>query len=92
MPSWKNEEEFWKLVVRHGLPWFRRFRRSTSIEQVDAALTDWPAWLELRSKIQPGDQIWPFLFPRSKKYWGKKRGYVVLRSRSFVGGLVTISE
>lgn len=92
MFTWDNDAEFWSLVVRHGLPWFRFIRHSCPLRKVDVALRNHPDWDELRSKIQPDDEIWPFRFPRSGRYWGKKYGYVVLRRGQFLGGIITTVE
>lgn len=46
-------------------------------------------WATLKAEIAPGDEIWRFRYPRSKRYWGGASGYVVLRNGSFVGGVVT---
>jgi hypothetical protein len=91
MFHWSNEDEFWALVVRHGLPRFRFFRRSAALAELETTLHS-PEWQKLRALIQPGDKIWPFCFPGKRRYWGNKYGYVVLRRGKFVGGIVTVSE
>jgi hypothetical protein len=90
--AWANEEEFWSQVMRHGLPRFRWFRRPVAVDEVDVALGERPDWIKLRWKVIPGDVIWPFRYPRSRRVWGHHEGFVVLRAGRLVGGVVTISS
>jgi len=85
------EAEFWERAAREGLPQFRFLRRSLSPEQLDRVLLSTRLegeWLQLRSQLQSGDQLWPFEFP-VRSYLGMRRGYLVLRRGRPVGGVVT---
>jgi len=81
-----DEADFWRRVVREGLPRFRWLRPS-----VDAATLDLhgPDWLRLKERIQPGDKVWPFKL-QVRSYLGMRSGFVVLRRGEFVGGIVTL--
>lgn len=87
-----DETEFWRQAATRGLPWFRMFRRSISIEQIDREMSGSSLeseWLTLRAKMQPGDQIWPFKFD-VRSYLGMRSGYIVLRKGKPLGGLVIL--
>ena len=84
-------DEFWELAARKGLPWFRFLRRSISTEQLDRELLGSrleDEWLKLRSRMQPGDQLWPFEF-HVRRFLGMRRGYLLLRRGRPIGGVVT---
>jgi hypothetical protein len=83
-----DEATFWNQVVRSGLPRFRFLKRPLSVEHVDAVVGSMQEWLELRQKLGPGDQIWPFRLPRTGAVWGHRAGFVALRAGKFVGGIV----
>ena len=85
------ESAFWKQVARKGLPRFRFIRRPLSPERVDRESMGSRLereWLELRSQMQPGDQLWPFTF-HIRGYLGMRRGYLLLRRNQPVGGVLT---
>ncbi len=83
--------EFWEQAARSGLPRFRFLRRSLAPEQLDDELLGSQLedeWLQLRSQMEPGDQLWPFEF-HVRRYLGMRRGYLLLRRGRPVGGVVT---
>jgi hypothetical protein len=85
------EAKFWEQAMREGLPRFRFLRRALSAEQLDRELLGSQLegeWVQLRSRMQPGDQLWPFAF-HVRCYLGLRRGYVMLRRGRPVGGIVT---
>lgn len=87
-----EEAKFWLEAARKGLPWFRFLRRSISTDQLNQELLGTrleDEWLQLRSRMQPGDQIWPFEF-HVRRCLGMRRGYLVLRLGQAVGGVVTV--
>jgi hypothetical protein len=86
------ETEFWEQAARKGLPRFRFLRRPLSPERLDCELRGTlleDDWLQLRSRMQPGDRIWPFEF-HVRRYLGMRRGYLVLRKGRPLGGVVTV--
>lgn len=87
---WNSETEMWELIVRHGLPRFRWLRRSVPLSVADATLDNHPEWPALRAQLAPGDAIWPFRYPRSRRVWGHREGFVVLRRGRFVGGIISV--
>lgn len=85
-----TESEFWNEAASRGLPWFRSLRRSIPIEQVDREMNGsrlQPDWQELKSAMEPNDEIWPFHL-NVRKYLGMRRGYIVLRNGKPIGGLI----
>jgi hypothetical protein len=85
------EAEFWEQAAREGLPWFRSLRQPLSPELLDLELLGTRLegeWLQLRSRMQPGDELWPFEF-HVRSYLGMRRGYLLLRQGRPVGGVVT---
>jgi hypothetical protein len=83
---------FWEEAVRRGLPRFRFLRRPVPPEQLDAEFRGTrlePEWVRLRAQMQAGDQLWPFSFTL-RRYLGLRQGYVLLRGRRPVGGVVTV--
>ena len=87
-PALMDETEFWRLVIREGLPRFRWFRRSIDIAKLDRRLSSRRDWLQLKAKLEPNDRLWPFEL-HVRNYLGLRRGFVALRSEEFVGGIVT---
>lgn len=84
-----TEIEFWIQVASNGVPWFRRFRRSVPIEQLDREMSGSrleSEWMRLKSSLEPHDKIWPFQF-NVRKHLGMRRGYIVLRNGKPIGGL-----
>ena len=88
--EWHSDTEFWSLVVRHGLPRFRWARRPVPLAEADVALNRHPDWPASRARLAAGDRIWPFRLPRSRRVWGHREGFVVLRRGGLVGGVVTV--
>jgi hypothetical protein len=85
-----DEVEFWALVLRRGLPRFRWLRRPVRLAAADATLRGHPDWPALRARVAVGDAIWPFRLPRSRRVWGHREGFVVLRRGRLVGGVITL--
>jgi hypothetical protein len=83
-----DEAEFWRRVVREGLPRFRWLRRSIDVVTLDLRFGTWAEWLRLKERLHPGDKIWPFEF-HVRSYLGMRRGFVALRRGELVGGVVT---
>lgn len=86
-----TETELWERAAREGLPRFRFFRRPLSIEQLDSKMLGSrleAEWRALKTRLLPGDQIWPFEF-HLRPYLGMRRGYLVLRQGYPLGGVVT---
>ncbi|WP_425395215.1 hypothetical protein [Aeoliella sp.] len=87
-----SDRDFWSIAARKGIPRFRWFRRSIRAEVLDRQFNgshledDWQA---LKSRMLPGDQIWPFEF-HVRRYLGMRKGYLVLREGKPLGGIVTI--
>ena len=88
---WRSEAEMWSLIVRHGLPRFRWLRRPVPLVVADAALESHADWPRLRPQLAVGDKIWPFRYPRSRRVWGHREGFVVLRRGRFIGGAITMA-
>ena len=87
-----DQAEFWKQAVREGLPWFRFLRRPVRPEQLDQVFIGTrleAEWLHLKSQIQLGDELWPFQF-NVRPVLGMRKGYVLLRQRKPVDGILTI--
>ena len=87
-----DEEEFWKQAAAKGLPWFRWFRRSIPIQQIDQEMEGTKreeAWNCLKAKMEPTDKIWPFKF-HIRSCLGMRSGYVVLRKGKPIGGVVLL--
>ena len=86
-----TEAEFWKLAAQKGLPRFRFLRRPPAIEDIDREFlgtrleAEWAA--ALKSNMQTRDEIWPFRF-HVRGFLGMRRGYVVLRNGTPIGGIV----
>jgi hypothetical protein len=86
------DTDFWEQAARKGLSRFRFLRRPLPLEQLDRELLGTRLeveWLELRSRMEPGDQIWPFEF-HVRRYLGMRQGYLVLRRGRPMGGVVTV--
>ncbi len=86
------ELDFWEQAVREGLPWFRFLRRSIPPEQLDREFVGTRLeadWLDLKSQMRPGDEFWPFEF-HLRRFLGMRKGYVLLRQRRPVAGIVTV--
>jgi hypothetical protein len=89
----REETKFWEVAARKGLPWFRFLRRSLTTEELDAHLNGScleGEWVALKSKMLPGDELWPFEFG-FRRFWSGRRGYILLRNGKPVGGIVTES-
>ena len=86
-----SEEVFWNLAVSKGLPWFRFFRRSIPVGQLDSEFQGQlkPEWESLKANMQVGDEIWPFRF-YMRATLGMRSGYIVLRRGKPIGGIITL--
>ena len=85
-----SEYDFWVHAMK-GLPRFRCVRRPVSIAELDAQChgRQKAEWEELRAKMEPGDEIWPFKFD-ARSYLGLRQGFLVLRRGKPIGGIVTM--
>ena len=89
------ERVFWKTMARKGLPrfrWFSKPRTAVQVEHECPKIVDAPDWLDLKKRLQSGDEIWPFRYPRWNTYrtWGFRIGYIALRNGDPIGGIVTL--
>jgi hypothetical protein len=89
--EWHSDGEFWSLVMREGLPRFRWARRPLRLAAIDEVLGGHPDWPALRARVAAGDAVWPFRLPRSRRAWGHREGFVVLRRGRLLGGIVTVA-
>lgn len=80
-----SEHKFWQIAARHVPFSYRWFPRSLSLSDVDAKLSS-GEWEELKSQIKGGDKICRFgINPDSM---AMRRGYVVIRRRKPIGGII----
>lgn len=85
------EVDFWIRAMK-GLPWFRFLRRPLSVDHLDEQFQGSfleREWEGLKTRMKPGDQIWPFEF-NVRSYLGMRQGYLVLRRGKPIGGVVTV--
>jgi len=85
-----DEKEFWRLVIRKGLPRWKIFRRPIAVSELDHYCWGQQkyAWQQLKDKIGPEDQIWPFAL-NVRSYLGFRKGFVVVRKGQPIGGIIT---
>lgn len=86
--KWKTDEEFWRAAARSAGVRYRFFKWSLTIEQIDAEIALNPDWMELKKTLKPGDLIWPFEFNQNTLAY--RKGFVVIRNRTPIGGIVTL--
>jgi hypothetical protein len=85
-----DEQQLWRAAMRHAPVSFRWFGRSLSPDDLDAELDDSGRWETAKQAYQPGDKIWPFVI--NPDTMAMRLGYVIVRNRQPVTGVVTISS
>ena len=85
-----DDTAFWKQAMK-GLPWFRFLRQPVKVVELDDLFKEGlrEEWHALKSKIEPGDKIWPFEI-QVRQYLGMRKGYLVLRRGEPIGGIIHI--
>jgi len=82
----KSDAESWEVAAKRIPFSYRWFGRSLTVAEVDAELSQWDKWKALKAQLESGDRICPFTInPYSM---AMRRGYVVIRGREPIGGVV----
>ncbi len=87
VPSNVDPEVFWRLAV-HCVPFkFRFFGRTLTIEELEPELANNRQWYEAKQLYRSGDRIWPFVV--NFDTLGMRLGYIVVRNRKPIAGVIT---
>jgi hypothetical protein len=84
------KDDFWVQAMK-GLPTCKFLRRPVPIAELDSQCQGRlkADWENLKAKMVPGDQIWPFKLD-VRSHLGMRRGFLVLRCGKPIGGIVTL--
>lgn len=81
-------EQLWTEAMRSAPIAFRWFGHSVSLEELDLEFNHFDPWTEVKDQYQIGDKIWPFAF--NVHTLAMRAGFVLVRNRRHVTGLVTV--
>ena len=88
VPSNVDPDVFWHLAVK-GVPFtFRFFGRNLTIEELEPELANNNQWQEAKQLYRAGDRIWPFVI--NPDTLGMRLGYIVVRNRNPITGVITL--
>jgi len=83
-----DAQQLWRAAMRHAPITFRWFGRSLTPNDLESELDGNEQWAIVKQQYESGDRIWPFVI--NPDTLAMRLGYVIVRNRKPVTGVVTV--